>query len=1205
MTTPISGIPNTRVSDSFIRARMLNQVQFDQAALYKTQSQISSGKRFQTPSEDPIAAMRVMSLQRLLQRNAQMASNQTTSGSYLSATDTAISGVSNLTTDLRALTVGVMGTTASDEQRQSASQQADQILTQLLDTGNQQFGGRYLFAGSENGLQPFDLAANRIVEYSGNEEHLSSYADINQLFNINLTGSQVFGAISEPVRGTADLNPVLTFDTPLANLRGGQGISRGSISLSDGNNTSIVDLSKAQTVGDLARMITRNSPPNRAVEVDIEANTLVIRLAPTMGVTNFSIREVGGGTTAAELGILRVNGVGALPIESRDLNPKLTATTSLDDILGAHARAAVHSQGADSDFLVEADVPGGRSAPLPAGVELNGVTVTLVDDPTVSAGHEVVHYDPVAKQIVVDIDGGRSKASDVVAAINAQHDSVLFPFQARLDPIDELNDGAGLVSAGASGTTRDGAGEKFDQTAGLQIVNRNETTTVSLQLATTVEDVLNMLNGSGAGLLAEVNESGTGIDVRSRVSGCDFAIGENGGQTATQLGLRTFTRDTQLAGLNFGRGVDDYPGYNNGLAQGAFPSSLANSDLLFRASNKGADWNGFAISVSETVSQSAFPSAAANSDLLFRARNTGDDWNGFTLTVSNTLGPEQVLYNRAGKTLDIQVHAGATASHVADLLRNAPGAGDDWEAVLDNLPNSGAGAVDVGTVTSAMGPEQVVYDRAGKTMDIQVHAGATAKRVAELLHNDPTAGKDWEAVLDNPPNSGEGVVDVGRVTTAADGADFYITRTDGVRLAVDIHGQETIGDVIDLINNLPENTGSSLRAQLNDFGNGIELIDRTLAGGQLRITINPMSKAASDLGLIPAGTTGSPPATLTGSPAATVSSAAIKSGLIFSAKTGGNAYNGVRVIFDPAPATPLGPAYDPALRTLTFGVSTGPTAAAIKAALDGSPLSSQFAAEFNPADNSHNDGSGQVAPSAGNILTCGADNHSTVTVKFPGTDNDLTIRTLAAFPAQDGTDVQFVAGPVGPPAVTISHMGNVLRVTYDAVTGTTAQQVVAAFAGDPAFAATLDPQDYSDNHGEGVVSANAPLGVTMTGGSQTITGTDSNPLETESIYTAVIRIRDGLLTNNQYQVQRSVDQLDRKVTDMLYARSELDAEQQGLDVLQARQSTDNIELENVLSLEYDADLASVISEFSARQASFEASLRASAMISQLTLLNFL
>ena len=82
-----------------------------------------------------------------------------------------------------------------------------------------------------------------------------------------------------------------------------------------------------------------------------------------------------------------------------------------------------------------------------------------------------------------------------------------------------------------------------------------QTHTLDLSSAITVEDLTNLIHGAEAGLHAEINSSGTGLDLRSRTSGTDFQIGENGGQTATQLGIRTLTGQTYLSDLNYGVGV--------------------------------------------------------------------------------------------------------------------------------------------------------------------------------------------------------------------------------------------------------------------------------------------------------------------------------------------------------------------------------------------------------------------------------------------------------------------------------------------------------------------------------------------------------------------------------------------------------------------------------------------------------------------------
>src|ERR1700704_3423900 len=103
-------IPTSRVGDLFIRERLVGQAQSDQLSLFKLQSQISTGKRMQLPSDDAPAALRAINLQRLLDRKGQIATNIKQSSSYLGAAETSLSGVANTLIDLKGQVAGVTGT---------------------------------------------------------------------------------------------------------------------------------------------------------------------------------------------------------------------------------------------------------------------------------------------------------------------------------------------------------------------------------------------------------------------------------------------------------------------------------------------------------------------------------------------------------------------------------------------------------------------------------------------------------------------------------------------------------------------------------------------------------------------------------------------------------------------------------------------------------------------------------------------------------------------------------------------------------------------------------------------------------------------------------------------------------------------------------------------------------------------------------------
>ncbi len=266
------------------------------------------------PGQNPAAAQQVITLQSLLQRNSQFQSNVSTNQSYLTQTDSTLSQVSSLLSNVQAAAVSVVGSTASDAQRQAVIQQINQAVQQLVNLGNTQFDGRYLFGGSDTGSPPFSIAADGSVQYSGNDSQLSSYSNLNSLFTTNVTGAAAFGAISQPVEGAA-VGRAVTSQTSLADLNKGAGVAPGSIAVSNGTSASVIDLGQAATIGDVATLIRDHPPAGSALDVEVTPTGLTIQLAAGAGQgQSLSVSEVGQGTTARDLGILSPNGVGTGPL---------------------------------------------------------------------------------------------------------------------------------------------------------------------------------------------------------------------------------------------------------------------------------------------------------------------------------------------------------------------------------------------------------------------------------------------------------------------------------------------------------------------------------------------------------------------------------------------------------------------------------------------------------------------------------------------------------------------------------------------------------------------------------------------------------------------------------------------------------------------------------------------------------------------------
>ena len=266
------------------------------------------------------------------------------------------------------------------------------------------------------------------------------------------------------------------------------------------------------------------------------------------GDTGDLLTRIGEGLT----GVINVPGnllFGALSsriASESDLTPALTGTTRLDAVHGASGR------GVRPGTLVfnEPDGAGVFTVDL-RSADTIGDIVTLINDAAAAAGSDLtasvsstglILTPGSAPVTVTDLSAGVIARDLGVLITEATTDPIiggnLDPRLTRLTPVEALVGGTGI-----------------DLDSGFILTNGARSVTVDLSAAETVQDVINAINNTEAFVLARINEDGTGIDVFNQVSGTSLTIGENGGTTATDLGIRTFDTGTPLERLNFGLGV--------------------------------------------------------------------------------------------------------------------------------------------------------------------------------------------------------------------------------------------------------------------------------------------------------------------------------------------------------------------------------------------------------------------------------------------------------------------------------------------------------------------------------------------------------------------------------------------------------------------------------------------------------------------------
>jgi flagellar hook-associated protein 3 FlgL len=100
-------------------------------------------------------------------------------------------------------------------------------------------------------------------------------------------------------------------------------------------------------------------------------------------------------------------------------------------------------------------------------------------------------------------------------------------------------------------------------------------------------------------------------------------------------------------------------------------------------------------------------------------------------------------------------------------------------------------------------------------------------------------------------------------------------------------------------------------------------------------------------------------------------------------------------------------------------------------------------------------------------------------------------------------------------------------------------------------------------------------------------------------------LQAALESDDLVALERAAGLVTDAFDDVSFTRAALGARSQTLETISAHLTDERTELQRNLSDEIDVDFVQAISDLTARQAAFQASLQLSAMLQQQTLLNYL
>jgi flagellar hook-associated protein 3 FlgL len=187
-----------RVTADMSQRHVLADLRRVQERLATAQSQVAGGKRIEKPSDDPLGAERAMRLNDQLESTGAYRTAVDESRSWLDATDSALSSLSEVVQHVRELTLQAANGSTSDAGRQSIKAQIDQLAEEAKHTLNSAYDGRYIFSGTATDTAPYSAATGDA--YQGDASPVVRQIGPGVSVQVNVTGDDVLAGLLPTLR---------------------------------------------------------------------------------------------------------------------------------------------------------------------------------------------------------------------------------------------------------------------------------------------------------------------------------------------------------------------------------------------------------------------------------------------------------------------------------------------------------------------------------------------------------------------------------------------------------------------------------------------------------------------------------------------------------------------------------------------------------------------------------------------------------------------------------------------------------------------------------------------------------------------------------------------------------------------------------------------------------------------------------------------
>ncbi|HDL01481.1 MAG TPA: flagellar hook-associated protein 3, partial [candidate division Zixibacteria bacterium] len=326
-----------RVTNSMIAGRVTYNAQNSLTRFLSMQTQMSTGKRINKPSDDPLGITRDLDYRNELANNKQYQGNINQANSWYFKNDEIINSLNEIVSEAKADAVSGADDSFNADGRKAFAAGIRAGIDKILQLGNSQLEGRYTFSGFRTNEAAFQRYANGVT-FQGDNGVINYQIDSSAEVGVNMNGADLFLKQILTLGEGFDLDTAINGSTQLSDLHNGDGINQipGLIQIRDLNLgiNATIDLNAETTIDEVITQINNdlaiNGINNLTVRIADDNNSLLFE--PTQnglitGTTPLNNINNGAGVDLTS-GLINVT-----DNAGTDINVDLSSAVTVDDVI--------------------------------------------------------------------------------------------------------------------------------------------------------------------------------------------------------------------------------------------------------------------------------------------------------------------------------------------------------------------------------------------------------------------------------------------------------------------------------------------------------------------------------------------------------------------------------------------------------------------------------------------------------------------------------------------------------------------------------------------------------------------------------------------------------------------------------------------------------------------------------------------------------